>query len=222
MNVPSPHSMLISGLEEMGIYLSAATVDQLIIYLNELKKWSRKINLISQAADQQIIENHFIDSLTLLPLIQQLPVSTLLDVGSGAGFPGLVLKIAHPQLAVTLVEPRQKRVSFLNHICRATHTSGVKIICQRLNSDDLTFAASIGQFSIVTCRALTSIAEFLQMAQPFSLQGGYVICMKGPQADKEINEWQAKETGNFILKESRQLTLPFSKASRALVVFQKK
>jgi 16S rRNA (guanine527-N7)-methyltransferase len=222
MQASSPKALLISGLAEMGLSISDAAVDQLIIYLNELKKWSRKINLISQAPDQQIIESHFVDSLTLLPLVRQLPAPTLLDVGSGAGFPGLVLKIAHPPLAVTLLEPRQKRVSFLKNVCRTTHTEGVKTICQRLNANDHMLIEAIGQFSLVTCRALTSISEFLQMAHPFVNKGGMVICMKGPQAENEIIEWQANGTNNFLLQQSHQFTLPFSKASRTLVVFQKK
>ena len=218
----SPRFWLTSGLEAMGIDLPESTIAGLLCYFGELKRWNAKINLIGPGQDKEVIENHFLDSLALLPLVAGRHSSTLLDVGSGAGFPGLVLKISCPELQVTLVEPRQKRVSFLGHICRATKSSGVNILCQRLTDDDRGFVAAHGTFSLITCRALTRMSAFLRMVEPLLDADGLVVCMKGPRAEEELAEWRGADTGVLRCVEKRKLTLPFSRAERQLVVFARK
>ncbi len=118
--------------------------DRLNLYFNELKKWGRKVNLIAKSSsDQQIVENHFIDSLTILPLLVGANTH-LLDIGTGAGFPALVCKAAYPELAITLVEPRLKRVSFLGHITRTLGLQEVKILSCRVEDEQLaSFGASV-------------------------------------------------------------------------------
>ncbi|MCK5515866.1 MAG: class I SAM-dependent methyltransferase, partial [Desulfobulbaceae bacterium] len=108
--------LLIRGLNQLGVNLDDKAIDQVLLYCQELLKWNKRINLIARNTQPaEVIEKHFLDSLTLLPVIKQYSGAnpTLLDIGTGAGFPGLVLAAVMPELQVTLVEPRQKRVSFL-------------------------------------------------------------------------------------------------------------
>jgi 16S rRNA (guanine527-N7)-methyltransferase len=228
---PAMDDILLQGLELMGL---ASSVDRegcarLLCYVKELKKWNRKMNLIArQADDLQIIENHFLDSLTLLPLIQswsgsgtttQLPA--LLDIGTGAGFPGLVLKTACPQLAVTLVEPREKRVSFLKHIIRRLQLDTVTVVHGRIDTGHGHPVGLVpGIYDIITSRALTDIATFLEMAASYCSPAGRVICMKGPQGLEEVEGFQAGSGwGGGRLMDSREWRLPFSGAQRYLLSF---
>jgi 16S rRNA (guanine527-N7)-methyltransferase len=223
--------ILRQGLELMGLasYVDSDGRAQLLRYIEELKKWNRKINLIArQADDLQIIENHFLDSLTLLPLIQSWSGSgattllpALLDIGTGAGFPGLALKTACPELAVTLVEPREKRVSFLKHIIRRLQLATVTVVHGRIDAGHGHPTGLVrGAYDIITSRALTDIATFLEMAAPYCSQAGRVVCMKGPQGLDEVEDFQAGSgRGAFRLLDSREWRLPFSGAQRYLFSF---
>jgi 16S rRNA (guanine527-N7)-methyltransferase len=208
------------GLESLGLApLPSASLSQLWLYFTELAKWNRTINLVAQAPDPEILENHFLDSLTLLP---ELTAGPLLDVGSGAGFPGLVLKIARPELSVTLLEPRQKRVSFLRHIIRTLQLTGIEVVDSRLEGNDQAFSRSHGQFSIITCRALAEIAPFLAMVEAISPPQGQVLCMKGPKANEELAAWREQSPGSpFAVERQLSFSLPFSGARRSLIIFKK-
>lgn len=208
------------GLHTLGIGpLPDASLSQLWRYLVELEKWNRKMNLVARAADLDILETHFLDSLTLLP---ELSLGPLLDVGSGAGFPGLVLKIARPELAVTLLEPRQKRVSFLQHVVRHLRLTGITVVAERLATDGQAFVARHGQFPLITSRALTEIDPFLSLVEPLSPPGGQVVCMKGPRCEEELAAWrQHSPFSPFAVERCTRFSLPFSGAGRSLVIFKK-
>ena len=125
-------ALLQKGADELAVEIGDQESGRLYDYFSELKRWSRKVNLISRnASDEEIVEKHFLDSLALLDVLRE-PNASLLDVGSGAGFPGLVCKAACPGLPVALVEPRLKRVSFLRHICRLLDLSDVEVHGRRL------------------------------------------------------------------------------------------
>jgi 16S rRNA (guanine527-N7)-methyltransferase len=205
------------------LHLSLYDVDEavasLYIYFIELKKWSRRVNLIAKGtAEKEIIENHFLDSLTLLPLLQD--GDHLMDIGTGAGFPGLVLKAAMPGLRVTLVEPRRKRVTFLNHIVRTLGVSDIAVHECRVE-DEKKLPSEQG-FSHITSRAVTEIGGFLEMTARFAQPGTRVICMKGPRWQDELDSAaELIKTSGFSCCEKRIFQLPFSGAERALVMFSK-
>jgi len=208
------------GLHTLGLEpLPSSRLAQFWFYFSELEKWNRKMNLVAKAAEMDILETHFLDSLTLLPEISDGP---LLDVGSGAGFPGLVLKIARPALAVTLLEPRQKRVSFLQHVIRSLHLTGIEVVADRLATGDQTFVQEHGQFPSITSRALAEIEPFLALVEPLSPQEGRVLCMKGPRCDEELAAWRQRSPFSpFVVERSVRFSLPFSGAGRSLVIFKK-
>ncbi|MCP3892510.1 MAG: 16S rRNA (guanine(527)-N(7))-methyltransferase RsmG [Desulfobulbaceae bacterium] len=209
-------ALLQNGLDHLGLEVSGEGFSQLERYFLELKKWQRKVNLIAKSAtDSQIVENHFLDSLTLLPSLCE-PECHLLDIGTGGGFPGLVCKSVLPELKLTLVEPRLKRVSFLKHIVRTLDLHNVAIHADRLeNTLELCDDKSI---SHITCRAVTEIGPFLQMVESFSSTGAKVIIMKGPRWQEELKAAGEIVAGSaFQLSDTVECSLPFSGAKRCLV-----
>lgn len=208
------------GCAELGILLeNRQTIDRLVTYYSELVKWNRRMNLVAHASEQEIVESHFLDSLTLLPYLETGDKFELLDVGTGAGFPGLVLKTVRPSLALTLVEPRTKRVTFLRHIVRTLRLDGVDIVERRLEP---VLQGVMRSYSCVTSRALAAIGDFLELSVPFCSRGGMVICMKGPKAEEEISQWQINwPESPYRLEKIVPLILPFSRAERNLVLFRK-
>ncbi|MBI5558512.1 MAG: 16S rRNA (guanine(527)-N(7))-methyltransferase RsmG [Deltaproteobacteria bacterium] len=210
--------ILEQGCATLNLRVSGEGLDRLARYCTELGKWNRKMNLIAQASEQEIIESHFLDSLTLLPHLPGGEKSELLDVGSGAGFPGLVVKSVLPELRLTLIEPRAKRAAFLRHMVRTLGLGQVDIREERLEPSKGSQPAT---FPCITSRALTTIGEFLELTAPLSPTGGIVICMKGPKAEEEISRWRADPASPYTLQRLVPLTLPFSGATRNLVIFVK-
>lgn len=210
-----------AGCKSMGLPdLSAKAEENLQTYFQELKKWSRKVNLIAKkASDQDILEKHFLDSLSLVPFLQK-EGTHLLDIGTGAGFPGLVCKAVLPELQVTLVEPRLKRVSFLRHVTRTLGCSGLSILDCR--ADDNVMLSSEGGFTHVTSRAVSDITLFIAMSERFLQPGVQVICMKGPKWNEELKAYQKSyENGEVELCRHEQYSLPQSSGSRHLLFFEK-
>jgi 16S rRNA (guanine527-N7)-methyltransferase len=222
-------ALLASGLQSMG--LDAAVDDaarkRLVAYFYELKKWNRSINLVARnTPDPQIIDSHFLDSLTLLPLILEWrhdssALPSLLDIGTGAGFPGLVLKAVCPALEVTLVEPSQKRVSFLKHVIRSLQFEGITVVIGRIGvKEDVSVQLAGRKFDLVTSRALTDMSSFVVMAIPHCHRRGRIVCMKGPQGAEELKTFQAiGEAGGLRLAETREWRLPLSQGLRFLYCF---
>jgi 16S rRNA (guanine527-N7)-methyltransferase len=214
------YGRLSKGLEILGIDIPKKSYARLELYFTELKKWSKRVNLIAKkASDEQIIENHFLDSLMILPLLEE-PGAHLLDVGTGAGFPGLICKAARPELLVTLVEPRLKRVSFLKHIVRTLDLQGVNTVACRVEDEDA--LSSNDSFTHVTCRAVTDIGAFLEMVKRFSPSSGQLICMKGPKWQEELDSASEILQQSYVLKKVVKQALPFSGAERNLLLFDYK
>jgi len=206
------------GLEKLGLDLPGERLADLVRYATALEKWSRKMNLVARNTSRQdLVEKHFLDSLTLLPLVGSgdIPVH-LLDVGTGAGFPGLVLAAADPDLRITLVEPRQKRVSFLGHVIRELGCGNVRVLNRRL--EECGFEQ--GRFTHVTGRALAAPEAFLDMVAPLLGAETRVILMQGGSG---LAHWrdQGLET-RFRLLGVHDLCLPFSGDKRQLLVVEKR
>ncbi len=206
------------GCDSLGIMLAPEAVERLFVYFTELTRWNRKINLIAKGTpDAEILEKHFLDSLTLLSLLD-VSAPHLLDVGTGAGFPGLVCKAVRPDLTVTLLEPRLKRVSFLRHVIRTLNLAGVEALACRV--EDETLLPSNPVFTHITSRAVTDIAEFLGMVSRLCGPGTTVICMKGPKWQEELETLQKCSPALALQHHSTlERELPFSAAKRALLTF---
>lgn len=208
--------LLGQGAAALGVPVDIQEVEMLFVYFSELKRWSRKVNLIARETDDEVaVEKHFVDSLALLKVMDHRS-DYLLDVGSGAGFPGLVCRIARPRLSVDLMEPRLKRVSFLRHIVRTCGTDGVEVFPQRLETG--TEVEKEDTYTCITSRAVTDIAEFLGMCRRFNGKTR-VICVKGPKFRQELDELTGMAV-DWKLVALEEYRLPFSGSSRALLVFE--
>ena len=208
---------LLCGISRYDVSVDDAGIDKLYIYFQELKRWSARINLIAkETGDQVIVEKHFIDSLVLLTLLDD-KTDYLLDVGSGAGLPGLVCKIAKPELNVDLLEPRMKRVSFLRHVVRTCRLDGIDVLSNRLEQGSR--LGSEEKYTCVIGRAVADIGQFLSMCDRFAKSGVRVVCMKGPKFRQELDEAAGTIT-NWKLTFLKEYNLPFSGSSRALLVFE--
>lgn len=209
--------MLRRGCEALQLNLNDDAFLALECYYNELQHWSRKINLIAKKqTPQQIIETHFLDSLILLPYVEQ--TDSLADIGSGAGFPGLVLKAVLPDLRLVLVEPRLKRVSFLRHIVRTLKLNNVEVMANRIEEVDGTALVC----STVTSRAVAEILDFLQMIEGIVGHHTRIICMKGPKWQEELERASVyMQEKDIIFERALQFELPFSGARRAILFLKR-
>jgi 16S rRNA (guanine527-N7)-methyltransferase len=223
MSTAEVQDYLAHGIEIMGLQLHnrAAVSAHLSRYFHELKKWNRKVNLVARTlTEQQILENHFLDSLTLQVLFdrQDIAAETLLDVGTGAGFPGLVLKAALPLRQAVLIEPRRNRYYFLKHIVRILDLKEVEVLNTRLDEDVVPEELSGRRFTVITSRAFTDIDRFVRLTEPYLADDGRIVSMKGPGADKELASLKKERLSeNFYVSELRRLQLPYSRAERTLV-----
>ena len=167
-----------------GIELSDTQLAQFDVYKNELLQWNAKTNLISENSSQEIITRHFLDSLTAMQFIQK-PNARIIDVGCGAGFPGLPLKIALPSLELYLLEINRKKVSFLKHIIRLLNLSDTFVLHERVENIIKTDLWK-EKFDILISRATFKLSELLPQGECFLAPGGELIALKGPNVDEEI------------------------------------
>jgi 16S rRNA (guanine527-N7)-methyltransferase len=204
----------LTGIQRLGLTISDDSIGKLLLYCGELQKWNRKINLIArETTAAEIVEKHFLDSLALLPLLDLHggPEASLLDVGSGAGFPGLVLAAVRPQLRVTLLEPRQKRTAFLRHITRTLGLSNVQVREERLEPGQVLPE----QFSLITSRAVAAPEIFLPLIEANAGPETVVMLMlaAAERQSWDSNRWQTIAQQAF--------SLPFSGDPRLLAAVRK-
>ncbi len=210
-------ALLKKNLNEIGISISEKQMQSFMCFLAELKKWNKTYNLTAIKKDSEIVTKHFIDSLLYLRTI---PSGTLnlADTGTGAGFPGIPIKIVRPEIDLTLIEPTRKKASFLRHCVRQLELSSINIVEQRLENLGNEHE---GAYDYMVSRAAFSIKEFVDMGCPYLRKGGRLVISKGPGIFDELEE--ALENAPYIrqhVKELHRLQLPFSTAERNLLVMQ--
>ena len=187
--------VLARGCEELGLTLSEKQVEQFATYFDLLTEWNQKINLTAIDDFVGVQTKHFLDSLTGLPLIQEELKSSgasvsrqrAIDVGSGAGFPGLPLKIAWPELKLVLLDGTGKKVRFLEAVVSTLKLSGVDVVQGR--AEELGHSERYrGQFDLVVARAMARLDTLVEYLLPFVRQHGYAMAYKGPGAAQEFVE----------------------------------
>lgn len=206
--------LLKNGLNETGLSCSGEQAAAFMSYLAELKKWNRAYNLTSLKTDSDIITKHFIDSLLYLKAIPE-GVMKLADIGAGAGFPGIPIKIIRPETDVALIEPSRKKASFLRHIIRLLKLSGIIVIEERLENLGKEHK---GAYDVIVSRATFDITAFLEIACPYVGKKGILITSKGPKVSEELKELESNSSPPGHVKEMHRLRLPFGGAERNLVV----
>lgn len=211
-------NFLIKGAEVFGVDLNGKVVRAFDLYLRELLKWNRKINLTAIRTEKGIVLKHFLDSLSANPYLSG--TSTLLDVGSGAGFPGIPLKIVNPGLGVTLIDSVQKKVDFQNHIIRTLHLKGIDTIHGRVQDREVIERLG-GRFDVVISRAFSDLSTLLILSQPFLKKGGKVLAMKGKREGEGDPSSSAREGAPLRLQKAITFILPFSSSERTIFLFEK-
>jgi 16S rRNA (guanine527-N7)-methyltransferase len=207
--------LLSSGAKELGIELPDTQVDACFLYIQELKKWNRTVNLSAIRDNRDIIIKHFLDSFAFSRGFTPGPGLMLLDMGSGAGFPALPLKIAFPDINVTLVESVKKKASFLRHMIRTLEITGAEVADVRTDVLPPDFS---GRFDVVTARAFAKMEKALAEGVRFLRPEGLLILSRGPEEGIEREEI---ERLGYMLDRTEQVTLPYSDNRRAIWVFRK-
>src|SRR4030042_5836307 len=210
--------LLIEGAKVFGIHLDEKAVETFDLYLQELLKWNQKINLTAIRSEKGIVLKHFLDSLSLSPYIPK--TCSLLDIGSGAGFPGIPLKIIQPTLEMTLMDSVRKKVDFQKHIIRTLGLKGIEAIHGRVQDKGILKSLE-GRFDITLSRAFSDLRTLLILSFPFLKEGGTVIAMKSEVDDKELKLLNNIERTPYQLPKTIPLILPFSSFKRAILLFEK-
>jgi 16S rRNA (guanine527-N7)-methyltransferase len=207
-----------------GVQLASTQVGALRRYQDLLCEWNRRFNLTAVDRPDEILVKHFLDSLTCARMMDLSAQETLLDVGTGAGFPGLVLKIAFPQLRVTLLDAVRKKVRFLEHVARELDLPQVRAIHARAeDAARPAFSPPLREaFDVVTARAVARLNVLAEWTLPFARVGGRVVAMKGPEIGPEV-----EEAGRAIAllgggaPAVQEFILPGTDAGRSLVCIPK-
>ncbi len=176
-----------AGLEELGLERKAEILDACAVYHGELKRWSRAYNITGLKDDREMAIHLFLDSLLYLKAFPPEPARPrVLDVGSGGGFPGVVLKIARPELDLCLLEPSWKRAGFLRHICRVLRLSRVTVIESTL--EEHARADGDTTYDVIVTRALFRTYDFIRKTAGILGRRGVLILGKGPLYREEMRE----------------------------------
>lgn len=213
-------ALLTNGTNLLNIELTQDTITHLNIYLEELQRWAKIVDLVSQSDPEIIIRKHILDSLAALAVLPS--QGRLLDLGSGAGFPGLPLAVVNPAFSVTLLEPRRKRVNFLKEVIRKTNLSNIRAYEGRAEDFAGVIHGGHSVFDIVITRATWNIQEFLLRAIPFVSDEGLLVAMKGKKTEDIQSSMKFLETSNLTLKTEHCYTLPYGNERRRIVVFARK
>jgi 16S rRNA (guanine527-N7)-methyltransferase len=223
---PAWKGMIRDGAGQLGVQVTERQLALFGRHAALLLHWNRKTNLTAITAPGEVAVRHVVDSLAALPHLPER--GALLDIGSGGGFPGLVLKIARPALSVTLIDAARKKVSFLSHVIRSLGLSD--IAARHIRAEGL----QDGSFDVVICRALCALPEFIDMALPLLAPKGRLIAMKGriEETEAEIAHCTAGRYppegpqdpapgGRPFSISMRAYPLPFEETERTLVTIDR-
>jgi 16S rRNA (guanine527-N7)-methyltransferase len=206
------------GLEQLG--LSTSVESAFLLYRRELLAWSTRFNLTGIKDPEEVLTKHFLDSLSLLQAYPNQSAIHVLDIGTGAGFPGIPLKIVRPQWHLTLIEATGKKITFLQHIVDTLHLTNVEIIQGR--AEDIAHKRAYREhFDLVTARAVAALPALLECCTPFCRTGGLLILPKKGDIDDEL--MQGKRAANLLgtrLKANVAVTLPTLADGRRLQVWE--
>ncbi len=199
---------------ELSIDVSDMTIDKFSLFEELLLSWNEKFNLTAITKEDEILEKHFIDSLYASKFIDLNKKATLLDIGSGAGFPGIPLAILFPNLTISLVESNSKKVSFLNEVRSSLNLNNVFIFNARI--EDLKTLK--GKFDFVSARAVTQLNILLELSIPYLKIGGHLLAFKGSMVDIEIKQSiKALHILGAKINVKNIYQLPYSKDGRSLI-----
>lgn len=207
------------GLNELGLELSDEILSKFSIYKEMVLEWNQKVNLTSIVDDKEFIIKHFIDSLTIVPLLGSKDKS-LIDVGTGAGFPGIPLKILYPELRVTLLDSLDKRVKFLDAVISKISLNGIAAIHYRAE-DAGSHKDYREKFDYAVARAVAPLPVLLEYCMPFVKKGGLFFAMKGLSEDEISLSKKALTILGGEIQEIKNFQLPLTDNQRNIIIIKK-
>ena len=205
-------------LAKLGINLTNDQIDKLARFYQLLVTWNEKINLTTIIKEEEVYLKHFYDSLTLIKVIDLRQPLTVLDVGTGAGFPGIVLKIVFPNLKITLLDSLTKRINYLNEIIKELDLHDIETVCSRC--EEYT-KINREKYDLVVARAVSHLKILSEMIIPTVKVNGYFIAMKANLNDELEKTIPMLKKLNSELKEIKEFSLPIENSKRTLVVIKK-
>ena len=195
-----------SGMDRLGLDVTPDTVDKLLTYMALLKEWSGTYNLVARREREFLLTRHLLDSLSIAPWLQK---GSLLDVGTGAGLPGLPLAIINPDMEVSLIDSAGKKIRFIRHVGRTLNLGNIHPVLQRVEDMDET-----GTYANITSRAFASLKDFAEAVRSCADQSTRLLAMKGVYPHKEL-----EELPDWVNVQSVEpLTVPYLHAERHLVL----
>lgn len=208
-------------LQDKGINLSSEQLSQYEIYYHTLVEWNEKMNLTAITDKPEVYLKHFYDSISAAFYFDFKGPLNVCDVGAGAGFPSIPIKIAFPELHITIVDSLNKRINFLEHLAKELNLKNVQFIHDR--------AETFGQnkeyrevFDVVTARAVARLSVLSELCLPLTKVGGTFIAMKAASAKEELEVGKkAITTLGGKMKEIHSFTLPIEESERNIVIIQK-
>ena len=213
------------GIKEFGIQLDSSGIKKISLHAGELIQWNRKINLTAIHDPFEMAVKHFIDSIAAAKYIK--PDDSIIDIGSGGGFPGIPLAVIYPSLSVTLIDASRKKVSFLKHTIRTLKLKNISVYqtrAEEAGKDD----RFKGSFDVVISRAVFTLKKLLSIALPLVSEKGIIIAMKGkknnehkelPEAMEQLRDWQNENLKRSFRYSVERYRLRQINAERSLFLF---
>jgi 16S rRNA (guanine527-N7)-methyltransferase len=199
--------------KELHLNLSDENIESFELFAAELKKWNSRVNLTAIFGDNEIAIKHFIDSLSLAPYV--FDEDYVLDMGSGAGFPVIPLKIVKPKTIMLSVDAVAKKTNFQRHVIRLLGLKGIEVLHRRAEDLHEEYA---NKFNIITSRAFTRLDLFVSLAAPLLASGGRLIAMKGADAEDEIaSGYDVLKKLGFAVTSINYYELPCNMGQHSLV-----
>lgn len=204
--------------QQIKVNLEKSQIEKFYLYMNLLLEWNKKINLTAIKEPNEVIKKHFIDSLTVSKYIED--NTKVIDVGTGAGFPGIPLKIARGNLNITLLDALNKRLNFLNEVINKTNLKNIETVHYRAEE-----AGKIDKyrenFDIAISRAVAPLNILVEYLLPLVKIGGRCICMKGSYKEEIENSKNAIEILGGKIEKIEEFVLPESDINRSVIIIKK-
>lgn len=207
--------VFIEQIKRLGITPTEEQLQKLEKFYQLLIEWNQKINLTRITEKEDVYLKHFYDSLTIVKGVDLSKVNTLCDVGTGAGFPGIVLKIFYPNLKITLIDSLLKRVNYLNEIIKELELKDIEAIHTRAEDYHETF-------DVVTARAVANIEKLLKYTMHLVNKNGKLIAMKGNIEEELTEEVKKKINKKYKIEKINKFLLPIENSNRSLIVIKNK
>lgn len=221
MRILKNRNILIDGLRELGLDVSEEIIDKLSLFMNIMLEWNEKVNLTAITEEKEVYIKHFLDSATCLSTGYIKDGMKLIDVGTGAGFPGVPVKIIKDNVEMTLLDSLNKRISYLNEVVAKLKLGKVRTVHAR--AEEAGVAKDHREaYDIVLSRAVASMNVLCEYCIPFVKVGGFFLCQKGSDMEQELKDAEtAIRVLGGVVREIKEYTLPSSDIKHSIIIIEK-